>query len=356
MLNSALDNFIVNHNLDVREAMKKLDESHRKILFVVKEDHFLFGALTDGDIRRWILGGHSLDDPVEKVCNTNPITSSTKYKIDDIKQIMLKNRLQSVPVVDTMNHVVDIIFWDTVFDTEYQFEMKERLSIPVVIMAGGAGTRLDPFTRILPKSLIPIGDRSIVEVIIDKFFEYGIDKYYISVHHKAKIIKAYFDELNPSYSIKYLEEKKPLGTVGALSQLRNSIEGSLILTNCDTVISCNYKKIVEFHDKNGYDITLVGSMINYKIPYGICEIEDKGKLVRLKEKPEYSYLVSTGMYVLRKTALKLIPSDEHFNMTDLIDKVREGGGIVGVYPINEKSWLDTGEWKEYKKSVEQLSI
>ena len=170
------------------------------------------------------------------------------------------------------------------------------------------------------------------------------------------MIKAYFDELDAPYIINYLEESKPLGTAGVLSQLKNSIKGSLFLTNCDTIINCNYKDLLEFHNNNNYDITLVGSMINYRIPYGICEIENEGKLVSLKEKPDYSYLVSTGMYVVRNTALKLIPHEKHFNMTDLINKVRETGGIIGVYPISEKSWLDTGEWKEYKKTVEQLSL
>ena len=170
------------------------------------------------------------------------------------------------------------------------------------------------------------------------------------------MIKAYFDDLNPPYTINYLEEPKPLGTAGVLNQLQNSIKDSLFLTNCDTIINCNYKDLLEFHNKNKYDISLVGSMINHRVPYGICEIENEGKLISLKEKPEYSYLVSTGMYVVRDTALKQIPHEKHFNMTDLINKVRETGGIIGVYPISEKSWLDTGEWKEYKKTVEQLSL
>ena len=169
------------------------------------------------------------------------------------------------------------------------------------------------------------------------------------------MIKAYLDELAPPYKINYLEESNPLGTAGVLSQLQNSVKDSIFLTNCDTIINCNYEDLLEFHDKNNYDITLVGSMINYRIPYGICEIENEGKLVSLTEKPEYSYLVSTGMYVIRQTALKLIPKNEHFNMTDLIDKIKNVNGTIGVYPISEKSWLDTGDWHEYKKAVEQLS-
>jgi len=356
MHSTNIDKYVINSQVDVRQAMKKLDESHRKILFVVQDDFLLFGTLTDGDIRRWILSGNNLDEPVENVCNKKPITFKDDYNQDDIKNTMLEHRIQAVPIVGRKNQITDLLFWDTVFDSEFRFEIKGDLDITVVIMAGGAGARLDPFTKILPKPLIPIGERSVLEVVIDKFREYGIEEYYVSLFHKAMMIKAYFDELNPPYTINYLEESKPLGTAGVLSQLQSSIKGSLFLTNCDTIINCNYKDLLKFHDRNNYDVTLVGSMINYCVPYGICEIENEGKLVSLKEKPEYSYLVSTGMYVLRETALKLIPHDEHFNMTDLIDKVRNTNGTIGVYPISEKSWLDTGEWKEYKKTVEQLNL
>jgi len=357
MPSTEMDKYIISSLINVRQAMKKLDDSHRKILFVVQDDFLLYGALTDGDIRRWILSGDSLDEPVENVCNKKPITFGDDYNLDDIKNTMLEHRIQAVPIVDQNNRVINLLFWDTIFDSDYHFEKKGDLDIPVVIMAGGTGTRLDPFTKILPKPLIPIGERSVLEVVIDKFREYGIEKYYISLFHKGKMIKAYFEELNLPYTINYLEEPKPLGTVGVLSQLQGSIEkGSIFLTNCDTIINCNYESLVEFHYRNNYDITLVGSMINYRVPYGICEIENEGKLVSLKEKPEYSYLVSTGMYVLKGTVLKLIPHNEHFNMTDLIDKVRITNGTIGVYPISEKSWLDTGEWQEYKKTVEQLSL
>jgi len=356
MHSTNIDRYTINSRVNIRQAMKKLDESHRKILFVVQDNFSLYGTLTDGDIRRWILNGNSLDEIVEKICNQNPITFTENHSLDDIKNTMLENRIQAIPIINQSNCIIDLLFWDSIFDSEYHFEIKGNLDMPVVIMAGGTGTRLDPFTKILPKPLIPIGKRTVLEVVIDKFREYGIDKYVISLFHKAKLIKAYFDELNPPYKIEYLEEEKPLGTAGVLSQLQGSIKDSLFLTNCDTIINCDYKDLAEFHGKNNYDITIVGSMIIHRVPYGICEIENEGKLVSLTEKPEYSYLVSTGMYVLQGAVLKHIPLNKHFNMTDLIEKVRENDGSIGVYPISEKSWLDTGEWKEYKKTVEQLSL
>ncbi|MBT3748590.1 MAG: NTP transferase domain-containing protein [Bacteroidetes bacterium] len=356
MPNNRIESLIIQTDISLRDAMKKLDDTHRKILFVTQVDNTLFGSLTDGDIRRWILAEGSLEKSVRSVCNPTPFSIGVNYELDDVKQMMLQHKIQAVPVVDEKHQIQDLIFWDTAFSDDNIHEEKEPLDISVVIMAGGAGTRLDPFTRILPKPLIPIGDRSIMEVIIEKFREYGINEYYVSLYSKAKLIRAYFDEVAPPYKLIYLEENEPLGTVGILSKIKDIIKGSLILTNCDTIINCDYKDLVDFHEKNKFDITLVGSLINHKIPYGICEIAKEGKLVNLTEKPEYSYLVSTGMYVLRNTALKLIPENERFNMPDLIEKVRNTGGDVGVYPISEKSWLDTGEWHEYKKTVEQLSL
>jgi dTDP-glucose pyrophosphorylase len=355
-MNSRIAEFLAQRVTSLRDAIRKLDDSHRKILFIVEDDGRLFGALTDGDVRRWILASKDLDEQVSDVCNSDPVWIGTGYNLEDIKRLMLEHRIQAVPILDTNRQIIEVLFWDDVFDSESRFETHEQMDVPVVVMAGGAGTRLDPFTRILPKPLIPIGDRSIMEVIIDKFREYGISRFYISVFNKAKLIKAYMEEVDPPYAIEYLEETKPLGTVGVLSRLKGQIDDSLILTNCDTVINCNYKDLWDFHLKNKYDITLVGSMINYRVPYGICEIANGGKLINLKEKPEYSYLVSTGMYVLKRTAIARIPHDEFFNMTDLISSVRSNGGNVGVYPISEKSWMDTGEWHEYKKTVEQLSI
>ena len=347
--------FLIDLNIDVRQAMKKLDDSHRKVLFVMKDNSELAGVLTDGDIRRWILGGHDLGESVDKVCNKDFISVSKDYDLVEVKKIMLEYRIQALPIIGKNGNLLELLFWDTIFGDEDNVEEKESIAIPVVIMAGGEGTRLDPFTRILPKPLIPIGYRSILEVIIDKFREYSVEKFFISVHHKAKLIKAYFDELSPSYEIQYLDENKPLGTIGALSQLKNKVDSSIILTNCDTIILCDYSDMLKFHNEKNYDITLVGSMINHKVPYGLCEIEENGKLVNLIEKPEYSYLVSTGMYLIRKTALSLIPENTFFNITDLMEKVRDKNGSVGVYPISEKSWLDTGEWKEYNKTVERLS-
>ena len=218
-------------------------------------------------------------------------------------------------------------------------------------MAGGKGTRLDPFTRILPKPLIPLGEKTVIEIIIDSFVECGVGKFYISVNYKSKIIKSYFEELNPPYAIEYIHEDKPLGTAGSLRYLRGNLETSLIVTNCDVIIKADYRDIVEHHLANRNDITLVASLKNYNIPYGVCDIENGGVLIRIQEKPEYNFLVNTGIYLLRPETLELIPENEFFDITHLIEKAKGAGGKIGVYPISDKSWIDTGEWAEYKNAI-----
>jgi NDP-sugar pyrophosphorylase family protein len=185
--------------------------------------------------------------------------------------------------------------------------------------------------------------------------QYGVEKFYISVNYKSRIIKSYFEELNPPYAIEYIHEERPLGTAGSLGFLRGKIETSLIVSNCDVIIRTDYRDIVEHHHSSRDDITLVASLKNYNIPYGVCELGNGGTLSRIREKPEYNFLVNTGMYVLRPAALELIPENEFFHITHLIERVQAAGGRIGIFPISDKSWIDTGEWIEYRNALRQLN-
>ena len=187
------------------------------------------------------------------------------YNLEKIKEEILRRKIVYVPVLDENKIITEFLIWDKLFNGQIKRKTKEKLNIPVVIMAGGKGTRLDPFTRILPKPLIPIGNKTILEIIIDKFLEYQVDNFYLSVNHKAKIIKSYFEELNPDYKLKYLYEDKPLGTVGALKQLEGKIKENVILTNCDIIIDADYNDLYNHHIQNKNDITLVASLKHYNI-------------------------------------------------------------------------------------------
>lgn len=349
------DTFLITENASLKDAMKKMDKVGSKNLFVIDAEKKLLGALADGDIRRWILKGGSIKEALVNIYNKTPFFVSQDYDLNEVKEIMLKNRIERIPVTGIRQEVIDVLFWENIFGEE-TFDTRSRINMPVVIMAGGKGTRLDPFTRILPKPLIPIGEKAIVDIIMDKFADYGIKDFYVSINHKAKMIKSYFEETRPPYSISYIEENKPLGTVGSLEFLEGKIEGSVMVSNCDIIVDCDYSEVTEFHNSNKYDITIVGSFRHFTIPYGICEIEKDGLLKTMTEKPEYDFLVNTGMCVLHKDVLKLIPKNQKFHITDLVKAVKETGGRVGVFPINEKSWTDIGEWEEYRKSVKLMGL
>ena len=226
--------------------------------------------------------------------------------------------------------------------------------IYAVIMAGGKGTRLEPFTKVLPKPLIPIHEKPIIEHIIEKFFNIGVNDYYFTLNYKKRIIKAYFDELQPEYSIRFIEEETPLGTAGSLRLLEGMLSGSFFVTNCDVIINANYYDIFTFHEKNGYDITLVASAKEYVIPYGTCELSGNGELLHINEKPKLDFLINTGLYVLKPKMIDLIPPKQIYHITELVEKAINNGNRVGVYPISDDSWIDVGQWAEYKQALEKI--
>ena len=351
-----LDTFLINPESTVIDGMKRIDQNHDRILFVVDDCNKLIGSLTDGDIRRWILAGNDLNASLEYVCNKKPFTIRIEEKESVAKELMLEKKVECIPIINHEHEVKRLIFWKDAFrNTTIPAMKKMRLTVPIVIMAGGAGNRMKPFTNVLPKPLIPVGDKTIIEHIIDKFLDYQVEEFYITINHKARIIKYYLQELDATYQTRYIKEDKPLGTAGSLKYLENKIDGNFIVTNCDIVIYADYWEILHYHESNDYDLTLVSSMMHYQIPYGICEIDKGGKLLELKEKPEYNFLISTGMYILKSSILHFIPKNELFHMTDLMTKIKDNGGKIGVFPISEQSWVDTGQWKEYKKTVERLN-
>lgn len=334
--------------------MRHMDRIGEKTLFVVDSRNRLLGALTDGDIRRWILAKGNLKERVERIINKEPKFIKENYDIETVKSLILKERIECIPVVNKSRQICKILLWEGVFGNKI-IKSKPKINIPIVIMAGGEGKRLDPFTRILPKPLIPIGEKPIIRIIMDRFNEYGIKDFYVSINHKSKMVKAYFEDTNTGYNIRFIDEEKPLGTTGCLNFLENQIRGSFLVTNCDIIIKCNYHEIIQFHKRNSNDITIVGSYRHLVIPYGVCMIKNGGKLTNIREKPEYDFLANTGMYVLESKVLRFIPERSFYLMTDLIKKVKKQGGKVSVFPLSEKSWIDVGQWDEYRKAISELA-
>jgi dTDP-glucose pyrophosphorylase len=347
--------FLIPATVPIKEAMKQLDRVKTiKVLFIVDERKKLLGTLTDGDLRRWILAGGNFDSPVSAAGNAHPSFVGSDYEVDAVKHTMLKSNIECIPVVSSEGQVVDLLFWQDLFAGTGMRKRSTSIRVPVLVMAGGKGTRLDPLTKILPKALIPIGEKAIIEIIIERFCAHGVRDFFISVHHKSTLIRSFFEELNPDYRVAFVQEDFPLGTIGSLKLIEDRIASRVIVTNCDIIIDLDYGELVSFHVQNGYDLTLVASLMHYDIPYGTCEIEKNGRLIELREKPEYSLFVNTGMYVIQREVIRYIPQDTVFDVTDLIREIQRKGGTVGVFPISEKSWVDTGNWTEYRKTLERM--
>lgn len=338
-----------NRNISVHnsiiEALKKMDEIGKKLLIVFDGDQYA-GLLSVGDIQRAIIKNIALDTMVKDIMRTNVVAGKPEDRLDDIKEIMLMHRIELYPVIDLNNRLVHIYFWEDFFSDENTIPLI-HFNLPVIIMAGGLGTRLKPLTNVLPKPLVPINEKSMLEEIIDRFSVYGCDKFHISVNYKAEFIEYYINSLKLKQSIFFVREDKPLGTAGSLRLMVNKINSTFFVTNCDILIEQDYSEIYKYHLDNNNEITIVAALKSVNIPYGILETGERGTLSQFKEKPEITLKINSGMYILEPHLLTEIPEDRMFHITQLIQSVQDRGGKVGVFPVSEKSWKDVGDWDEY---------
>ncbi len=337
---------LITEEKTIREAIEQLNENRLQILLVVNSDRVLLGTVTDGDIRRSILNNISLDKPIIRIMNKNP-----KYtyggETQKARELMLKYKLKNIPVVDEARRVVDLVLMEDILETKEKIRPKNN---QVLIMAGGKGSRLDPFTKILPKPLIPVGDKPIIEIIMNSFNKYGFNNFIISLNYKAEIIKLYFLENANGYNVSYTHEDIPLGTAGALGLAKDRLKETFIVSNCDVIIDVDFDKLLDFHVRNKNFATVVGVVKHMQIPYGVIEVKDN-KLHQMIEKPEYDFVINSGVYVLEPEIIDLIPENEAANMPDLLLKAKDLGHKIGVFPISNK-WFDIGQWEEYQSTLE----
>jgi dTDP-glucose pyrophosphorylase len=338
--------FLIDENATMIEAMELLDKVAKKVLFIVRDEQFV-ATLTDGDIRRWILKKGNLDAQVKDIANYNPKYIYEKDKVS-AKDFMSKYSIEALPILNNEHDIVSVVLWND------EIIRQKNLQAPVVIMAGGLGTRLYPYTKVLPKPLIPIGEIPIAEHIINSFNEYGNNQYYLVVNHKKNMIKAYFNEIEKNYEVHYIDEDRPLGTGGGLSLLKGKITSTFILTNCDILIKEDYEKIYDYHKKEKNLITMVCSLKNIKIPYGVIQISDTGEIEEMKEKPKFSFFTNTGMYVVEPKVIEELEENTVIGFPDIIEKYKAVGEKIGVYPVSENAWLDMGQIEEMEKMTKRL--
>ena len=348
---------LINPDATVKDALRKLDKSAEKVLIVTDSSRKLLGALTDGDIRRSLLGGADLTSSISSVYNKKPLYIRVDdFNFDLIKETLLKYKVELLPVVESDMTVADFITWDKVFSGRKDDTSEILAECPLVVMAGGKGTRMEPFTKILPKPLIPVGEKPIIQVIVDKFKARGVGQFFFVVNYKGEMIQSYFKHIEDKYDVKYLWEKEFYGTAGGLKMMEDRVEDDFFVSNCDVIIRAKYENILEFHRQQNAAVTIVSAIQHYRIPYGVVDFRSGGEVVEIVEKPEYTFTVNTGLYVMHKRALEHIPEGVHMDMTDLITQLIKCGDTVVTYPVNENEYLDIGQWEEYKKSVSKLKV
>jgi len=347
--------YIVDESVNIRTAVQQMDKGGMGFVAVSDAEGRMVGIVTNGDFRRAVLNGVSLNDNVLKITNKTYKHLKKGYSKEEILESYKSAAVECLPILED-SKLVDVIFYNDLRDKgDIEPSRKERLDLPVVIMAGGKGTRLDPFTRILPKALIPVGEKPVIEIIMDEYARYGMKNFHISVNSKSKMIKAYFGDQDSDYNISFIDEDKPLGTAGALRFLKDKFDNPFFVSNCDIIVRNNYYDILQFHKDGRYDLTVVGSMQHRTIPYGVCKFENGGLLKSIQEKPEYDFLVNTGMYLLNPHILRYIPENTYFDMTELINVLQKKAHKVGVYPVSEKSWVDIGQLTEYRTTIRELT-
>lgn len=319
-------------NVSIKDAILAIDKGSFQIVLIVDKSNRLLGTVTDGDIRRGILKGIPFDAPVEKVMKKSPIALNKTSDRNVILNLMRQKKIHQLPLVDENNVVVGL----EILDELLQGPVRDQI---VVLMAGGMGSRLKPLTNDCPKPLLHVGNKPILEIILQNFIEYNFHEFYISVHYRDEMIRNYFgDGSKWGVKIQYLYEKEPYGTAGALSSLPVQPTSPLIVMNGDLLTKINFQYLLQFHSEHASEATMCVREYDFQVPYGVVQIENHA-ICGIDEKPVHRFFVNAGIYVLNPDVLKVIPKDTYFDMPELFKRLVAGKRTTAAFPIREY-WLD----------------
>ena len=337
--------YCISPDLTVKDAIGVINKNDPQIVFIT-EGRELLASLTGGDVRRFLLKGGKLTDPAIGAGNREPL-----YAADRGGAALLYHQRDyvAIPIVVPEKGLIDIYIGE-------EAVLKERvwLDIPVVINAGGKGSRLEPYTKILPKPLIPIGEIPVIEHIMQRFLGYGCGEFSVIVNYKKEIMKAYFADCGQGYDITWYDEEEPLGTGGGLCYLKGRIGRTFFFTNCDNLLLSDYESILRFHREKQSTITMVCAHKELTIPYGVIEMGGDGLLGTMREKPELSFLTNTGIYIVEPEVLDDIEDGIPAGFPDIIEAERKKGKRIAVYAVSGDDWLDMGQFSELEKMRERL--
>lgn len=327
------------------EAIAKVDASAQQVALVLHPDGRLAGVLTDGDIRRAILRGRDLQTPVSEVMNSTPTAVPASTSRDEMLALMRKTSFHHLPLVDEANRVIGLVTLD---------ELVGAVERPnwVVLMAGGLGTRLQPLTDALPKPLLTVSGKPILESILESFVEQGFKRIFLSINYKAEMIRNHFGRGERwGAQVDYLHESTSLGTAGALSLLTEQPTSSVVVMNGDLLTRINFDKLLQFHHGQGAAATMAVREYEFQVPFGVVQLQDS-HIARIDEKPLYRQFVNAGIYVLSPEVLPFVPRGTHLNMTDLLAMLIASQKRVSAYPVTEY-WLDVGRLEELQRAQQE---
>lgn len=342
-MKTGLSKLFVYKGYTVKDALKILDNNGKGIVLVLDKDKKLIGTITDGDIRRALLKGSSLDDEITQIVHSNPIMARCDMTKDEIKDIFIKKAIRQLPIVNDKLEVVDLISINEIL-------MPDGKDNYIVIMAGGLGTRLKELTQELPKPMLKIGQDPILQHTINNFKQYGYNKIIMSVNYKAETIENYFqDGYAYGVRIEYIRENQRLGTGGGIRLAKEYLNEPFFVINGDIFTNLNAENMMEHHISKGFDITIGIRKYTNQIPYGIIDMDNECKVKAIIEKPISSYMINAGIYCLNPDIINYLPKDEYFEITDLINICIADGRKVGCYEISEY-WMDIGKIEDYVKA------
>ncbi len=344
---------LVSPEATVSEGIHQIDKHSKGIVLIVDDERRLVGTVTDGDVRRAILDGIDLNAPVTKLLDYHgnayrePTAAPVGTEQAELLQLMQSKSIRQIPLLDEEGRVVDLVLLSNLMQ-----QPKPRLS--AVVMAGGYGSRLRPLTEETPKPLLPLGEKPILEWIIEQLREAGITDVVITTRYQADKIIGYFgDGSRHGVHIRYTCEEKPMGTAGALSLIEEPFDTPFLVVNGDIITHLDFGALLDFHRESGAVMTMCVKQYDVQMPYGVVEV-DKGHVVSLSEKPSLNLLVNAGIYLLEPHLQRLIRGEQPHDMTDLVQQLLDAGERVASFPIREY-WLDVGQYEDYRKACEDIT-
>ena len=346
-----LSSLCVGPGSSIREAMACIDENDAHIALVVDAERLLLDTITDGDVRRAILAGIDLDSPVSALVgrrSTSPYPAPVTAPADSppamLLRFMRERRVRQLPLLDRFEHVIGVV-------TRRELAQGEPLPLHAVVMAGGYGNRLRPLTDDLPKPMLPVGDKPLLELIVEQLRDAGVSVVNVTTHYKGKVISDHFkDGSDFGVAIRYIEEEKPMGTAGALSLLEKT-ESPLLVINGDIVTRVDFRAMLDFHEEHEADMTVALRQYEITVPYGVVEC-DGVSIVGISEKPSIKHFINAGIYLLNPDILEYIPSDESYDMPQLVNRLETAGRRIVGFPVTEY-WLDIGQVEDYNRALSE---